>query len=110
MSADRVRHNPFLVLGVPRSATRMEVERAGQKLLAELSIGVAYSGTYRTPFGLGVRDESAVRAALATLRNPEERLLAEIWAADPGDAGVPELPTPWEEAFHSIGWRGPCTD
>lgn len=82
MSQHELTENPFYVLGVARSATRMEVERAGQKLLAQLAIGVGSAQTYRTPFGTRERDESAVRSALSTLRDPEKRVVFELWYSD----------------------------
>lgn len=102
--------NPFFVLEVPTSATRMEVERSGQKLLAQLTIGVASVKRYKTPFGEAERDESLVRSALSALRDPEQRAIFELWAIDsPGEAESHTLPG-WPRAFESIGWRGPCTD
>jgi len=102
--------NPFFVLEVATTATRMEVERAGQKLLAQLAIGVTSVQSYRTPFGMEERDESKVRTALSALRDPEQRARYELWAADAtGDREVTTLPG-WPNALRSIGWRGPCTD
>lgn len=80
--------NAFRVLGVAPSATRMEVERAGQRILAQLEIGAAsvkfLPGT-RTP-----RTVEHVRDALNALRDPEQRLLAEIEVqAVPFDLGPP---------------------
>ncbi len=37
----RFRENPFDVLGVATHATRQEVERAGQKLLGMLELGIS---------------------------------------------------------------------
>lgn len=72
--------NPFLVLGVPPSATTAEVEREGQRLLAMLAAGLAEASTYPTPLGARARTPELVRAALAELRDPDRRLLAEQWA------------------------------
>jgi hypothetical protein len=109
MNRASLEDNPFLVLGVPAVATRLEIERAGQKLLGLLAVGSAAAATYPTPFGPKPRDEAKVRTALAALRDPEERVLAELWVAalEPGEAS--DLPR-WNEALESIGWRGPCTD
>jgi hypothetical protein len=112
MTPEQLANNPFFILELPTSATRMEVERAGQKLLAQLAIQVASVKSYRTPFGVAVRDEDKVRVALAALRNPEERALHELWASDDmrsvSEALAPPLPE-WPTAMRSIGWRGPCT-
>jgi hypothetical protein len=98
------------VLELPTSATRMEVERAGQKLLAQLAIGVTSVKRYKTPFGEAERDESHVRSALSALRDPEQRVIYELWAIDsPSEPESAALPA-WPRALESIGWRGPCTD
>lgn len=110
MSEQRILENPLLVLGVPATATRMEIERAGQKLLAELAIGTRASQSYQTPFGPRDRDESTVRAALAALRNPEERLLSELWLdPEPGRCEATERGAAWvwQDAAASICWRKP---
>jgi len=110
MNRAELAENPFFVLEVPTSATRMEVERAGQKLLAQLAIGVVSVQRYETPFGEAERDESLVRSALSALRDPEQRAIFELWAMDsPGEAESHALPA-WPRALESIGWRGPCTD
>lgn len=108
MNRRLLEENPFFVLGIPKAATRMEVERAGQKLLAQLAIRSASAKTYTSPFGPRQRDEAKVRAALAALRDPEERALHELWAAAP-EADEPAKPFVWNDAFASIGWKGPCT-
>jgi hypothetical protein len=115
MNRRKLEDNPFFVLEVSPEATRMDVERAGQKLLAQLAIQVASAKTYRTPLGIAERDEAKVRTALAALRNPEERVLFESWvdpARVPEAASAPAAPgdlPPFEAALPSIGWRGPCT-
>jgi hypothetical protein len=72
--------NPFLVLALAPSVGAAEVEREGQKLLALLAAGVAGSDRYPTPLGDRPRTPELVRAALADLRDPERRLVAEWWA------------------------------
>ena len=110
MNRAKLAENPFFVLEVPTSATRMEVERAGQKLLAQLAIGVTSVKRYKTPFGEAERDESKVRSALSALRDPEQRAIFELWAVEaPGAPESHPLPA-WPRALESIGWRGPCTD
>jgi hypothetical protein len=98
--------NDFWVLGLPADASRIEIERAGQKLLAQLAIGAASAKIYRTPFGPRALDEALVRGALAALRDPERRVLAELWAAPAlaeEDASAP-IP-PWTGAWRSLGWN-----
>ncbi|MBI3072467.1 MAG: hypothetical protein HYY84_10165 [Deltaproteobacteria bacterium] len=69
MRSDR---NPFDVLGVSPCASRGEIERAAQRLLAEVALGVT-----------GDEDaarEHEVRRALDELRDPHRRLEAEVLA------------------------------
>jgi hypothetical protein len=106
MNREHLAENPFLVLGVPPAATRMEIERAAQKLLAQLAIQSASAKTYVSPFGPRERDEAKVRTALAALRDPEERALHELWASAPV-ADEPAKPSAWNDAFASIGWKAP---
>jgi len=108
MNDDELANNPFLVLELSAAATRIEVERAGQKLLAQLAIGVSAVKRYRTPFGFRERDESKVRIALSALRDPEQRALYELWLSDA--VGERQAMPGWSEAFPSIGWRAPCTE
>lgn len=106
------RANPCFVLGVDPQAPRLEIERAGQKLLALLTVESASAADYETPLGPGMRDADAVRQALGILRDPDQRLAAELWAevaseaseADPSD----EDAAPWDAAFTAIGWRVAC--
>lgn len=103
---DAWRHNAFFVLEMPVSASRAELERAGQKLLALLELGTARARTCQTPLGVIERDADMVRAALATLRDPEKRAVAELWAKvapqdPPPDTGL----APWVDAKRVVGWR-----
>jgi hypothetical protein len=103
------RGNPFFVLEIATDATPTEVERAGQRLLGLLAVGSASAGIYRTPLGPATRDANRVRQALATLRDPEQRVLHELWAnvvpAD-GQASRHGSAGPWKEAEHALGWSG----
>lgn len=72
--------NPFLVLGLAPRATREEVERQGEKLLAMLAVGLRGADRYQTPLGPRSRTPEAVKAALAELRDPDRRLAHEWWA------------------------------
>jgi hypothetical protein len=74
------RSNPFFVLGVSIEASRIEVERAGQRLLGLLAIGSESVRRYDTPFGPAMRDEDSVRQAMAQLRDPGERVVHELMA------------------------------
>src|ERR1700689_803399 len=81
--ADRLaawRRNPFFVLDVSVTASAMEIERAGQRLIALLAIGSTDAASYDTPFGFASRDADAARDALAKLRDPEERVVFEVLA------------------------------
>ncbi len=112
MSArDRISCNPFYVLGLPPTASRAEVERAGQKWLAMLDVGIAAASTYETPLGGMPRDADLVRKSTAALRDPDLRVVHEIWATleptiesmldtDPESAD----PAPWREAPALLGW------
>jgi hypothetical protein len=103
--------NPFYVLEVRPGATATEVERAGQKLLAMLTVGLADAGTYQTPVGARPRDADTVRQALDELRDPSRRWVHELFAALPPDVAAsvapPARPDPWPEALAALGWRSP---
>jgi hypothetical protein len=111
----RWRDNPFYVLGLRPECTAAEVERTGQKLLGLLALGVASSRTYATPFGVASRTADAVRAAMAELRDPDRRLLHEVWARLPAGGGETEAregnpgegpeAAGWGEAMAVLGWR-----
>jgi hypothetical protein len=117
MSSDDVslfdwwRTNPWYVLGVAPQASRMEVERKGQKLLDLLAVKSASAAAYETPLGTAERDEDAVRQALGLLRDPDQRILCELWAAVDLPAPDETLPVgepePWTGA-PGAGWRASC--
>jgi hypothetical protein len=105
------RSNPFFVLDVATDATPADVERTGQRLLALLTVGSANAQTYQTPLGPATRDAEQVRQALAALRDPEQRVLHELWAnVVPAGAQASRHDNagacagPWEEAEHALGW------
>ena len=117
MSAERhIVENPFLVLGVAPDTDRMAIEREAQKLLGMLELGLAAAATYGTPLGPRPRTPELVRAAVAALRDPDRRLVAEVWArglasapaaapaAGPATTTAAE-PAPWPDALHALGWR-----
>lgn len=77
----RIADNPFYVLELSPTCAAVEVERQGNKLIAMLELGLVEAESYDTPFGVRPRTADAVRAALAGLRDPEQRLVHEIWAS-----------------------------
>ena len=107
----RLKENAFHVLGLRPTCTRIEVEREGQKLLAMLELGLAEAAHYDTPVGRMPRSAETVRAAMATLRDPDTRLLHALWAQlSPGDAPPPRASPaheaePWPDAAVRLGWR-----
>ena len=72
--------NPFFVLDVAPTAAAVEIERQGQRLLAELAAGLDGVRRYPTPFGPRERTPELVRAAMSELRDPARRLAHEWWA------------------------------
>ncbi|MCE9576984.1 MAG: hypothetical protein K8W52_27810 [Deltaproteobacteria bacterium] len=127
MSAEaRLGDNPLLVLGLGLGATRMEVERQAQLLLGMLELGFPDAATYPSPLGPRPRTPDLVRAAAAALRDPGQRLQAELWFV-PADASGDRTPTPetssppststsdsrtesiWTDALARLGW-GPARE
>jgi hypothetical protein len=113
-SDDGRRHleeNPFFVLGLAADAPRVLVEREGQKLIAMLEVGLGAAAEYLTPLGPRRRTPELVRWALAELRQPERRLLYELWAAAPlptapaGGGPLPEERQGWPKARVVYGWK-----
>lgn len=77
---ERILENPFYVLGLRPTCTRVEMEREGQKLLGMLELKIEAAAQYLTPIGPAERTPERVRQAMAELRDPEKRLEHEIWA------------------------------
>ncbi|MBP6634041.1 MAG: hypothetical protein KA297_31805 [Kofleriaceae bacterium] len=110
--------NPFFVLGVGPDDDRLAVERQAQKLLGMLELGFADAARYRSPLGEHRRDADAVRAAVAALRDPRRRLVAELWARHaPATVTVADSPRggrvddgapPWTGARAATGWGLPA--
>lgn len=99
------RANPFFVLEVPLEASPAEIERAGQKLLALLAVGSDVARFYQTPFGPAARDAYHVRQALAALRDPQTRILHELWADVAQRARqTKHIAEVWEDAERALGW------
>jgi hypothetical protein len=102
--------NPFFVLGLPPDASRIEIEREAQKLLGMLELDFADTRTYDTPLGPRPRTPVGVRAAVAALRDPYRRLIAELWARHAPPAQPEPPPPPRREPAHpglrrALGWR-----
>lgn len=101
-----VTRNPFYVLDLPVTATRTEIERVGQRLLAQLGVGAATVKVYLTPLGEFERTPDLVRYAMSELRDPALRLRHEIWRSEfaaPSGHAPPNLAYP--DAAAVIGWR-----
>lgn len=77
---ERLAHNPFYVLELRPDCTRAEVERAGQTLLGMLELELSPAQSYTSPIGRHRRTPELVREAMAELRDPNRRLLHEVWA------------------------------
>jgi len=75
--------NPFFVLDLPATATAMDIERQGKKLLAMLELGLASVATYSSPLGPRTRTVDDVRRAQQTLQDPARRLAFEAFASAP---------------------------
>ena len=105
MDAPWLEKNPFFVLELPGDCSAMEIERAGQKLLAMLRVGMTGAKTYATPLGVRPRDEDAVRTAVAALRDPAARAVAELWARPEVWEAVPEAEARlrWVDAHKRLG-------
>jgi hypothetical protein len=106
--ASTIADNPFFVLGLSPEASRIEIERCAQKLLGMLELGFPEAQRYATPIGPRDRSPELVRAAVAALRDPYRRLVAELWArhAPPMRAA----PRPPAESTRpglrrALGWR-----
>lgn len=109
----RILENPFYVLSLRPTATRAEIEREGQKLLGMLELDLSTADTYATPLGSEERTPDKVREAMAELRDPEKRLVHELWAwlepqvvvaLDDDEAGS-KSGARWPEALEALGWN-----
>lgn len=101
---DRIALNPFHVLELAPSASRADVERAGQRLLALLGVGSATAQSYATPLGIRRRDADLVRQAVASLRQPRERVVWELWAGSGQPSAPGPQPTAASPAPRVWGW------
>lgn len=104
-----VEDNPFFVLGLPADTSRIELEREAQKLLGMLELGFVEAKAYRTPLGTRPRTPELVRAAVAALRDPYRRLIAELWARhapvlEPIETVTAEPEAPRTGIRRALGW------
>lgn len=104
--------NPFFILECDPDDSRQEIERKAQLLLGMLELGFEQAKTYPSPWGPRPRTSDEVRAAVAALRVPERRLIAELWARGAPAHRDPVQPTPTPrpmpavpEARRKLGWR-----
>ena len=105
-----IAENPFYVLGLAPEASRIEIEREAQKLLGMLELGFVDAQSYPTPLGPRPRTPEMVRAAVAALRDPYQRLLAEFWARHapehaPAAPKPPPAVQPRVGLRRALGWR-----
>ena len=100
------RRNPFFILEVSTEASSGEIERAGQKLLGLLALGSTAAARYDSPFGPATRDADDVRQALGALRDPNERIVHELWAnvASSTEERGDDAARPWDDAERALGW------
>ncbi len=101
----RLQESPFLVLELGPEASRLEIERAGQRLLSMLELGLEAAKTYPTPWGPAPRDASLVRAAMAELRDPARRA-GHVPPGELPEPADPPLDPAWEGAKAALGWSG----
>ena len=102
--------NPFFILGIGADASRIEIEREAQKLLGMLELDFADAKTYATPLGPQPRTPELVRAAVAALRDPYRRLVAEMWARHAPAMRAAPPASPNGNAGHpgfrdKLGWK-----
>jgi hypothetical protein len=96
--------NPFYVLGLAVTAARSDVERAGQKLLGLLELATS-AQRYESPYGSHSRDAALVRWAVNELRDPDRRVLHELWA-ELGPANAVRSVPPRLPALSLLRWGG----
>jgi hypothetical protein len=102
--------NPLAVLGLPPEATLLQAERQAQKILGMLELGLPDAATYPTPLGPRPRDADAVRQALAALRGPGSRAMADVFAAaSPPPLPADPAPPAWPGALKELARVKPCS-
>jgi hypothetical protein len=106
----RFTHNAFHVLDLPVDASAADVRRQAARLVDRLVNSDPGAGRYDTPVGPRVRDAAMVQRAATQLRDPDERVQHEIWAAVPRRDATPravlvEGSPGWPGAPAAFGWR-----
>jgi hypothetical protein len=104
---ERLAHNPFYVLELRPDCSRAEVERAGQKWLGMLELDLSAAHSYRSPLGRHRRSPELVRIAMAELRDPNRRLLHELWATLEPSAELDGEASDASEPTHEHADTGP---
>lgn len=97
--------NPFYVLELPPDAAWSEIERRANDLLR-----ADQKGAYATPAGARRRVASDIGAAVEALRDPDARIVHELWASVParaceGDHDSALQSPAWRDAMTAFGWR-----
>lgn len=106
--ARRFTNDPFFVLEAARCATRRELDAVATRLLDALAGGEPGATRYPTPLGERSRDAGTVQAAAHELREPEGRIVQEVWARLPvrwRPIEPPAAPAPWRGGERALGWR-----
>lgn len=102
MDVERIRRNPFYVLGLRPGCGRAAVEHEGRKRMQMLEMGIEGADVYATPLGDERRTVDDVRWAMEELRDPGRRSLHEPWALLPPEALPEPAPlrrAPWPDAL-----------
>jgi hypothetical protein len=100
-------HNPFFILGVGPEATAVEIERQGQRLLAELELGLPTAQSFTTPFGPRPRNAELVRQAVSVMRDPAARYAHEPLARlQRGDLPASAPDARWTGGLRAVGAGG----
>mgnify|MGYP007011845777 CR=1 FL=1 len=98
--------NPFYVLELPTDAPWCEIEHRADALRACLQ---RRHDTYPTPVGMRRRSVTDIEAAVDALRDPDARIIHELWASISWRSRSPSSPpnrSPrWSEAMTAFGWR-----
>lgn len=74
---------PFWILQLTPAASNKEIEKAFNRILAEITMEIPGATIYPSPGGDQTRDEFLLREARNLLQTPEKRALAEIWYIPP---------------------------
>lgn len=80
ISAELREKNPYFILELEAPATRADVERQKNKLVALFDVSPARAARYLSPFGDATRSVDDVRRAAKTLEEARQRLWCGLWA------------------------------